>query len=118
MKKRLLLLAAVFVLFSGFTLSWDPVTKYTDNTVIGTEAQGVFYNVEMDNTAASGRFSGNSWVIPSPGAKGTPHSFRVRTELGALDNTGQPYRSVWSPSYGWAVPLVNPGNPLNLRVAQ
>jgi hypothetical protein len=116
MKKRLLLLAAVFVLFSGFTLSWDPVTKYTDNTVIGTEAQGIFYNVEMDGVIASGRFSGNSWNIPAV-PKATAHTFRARTELGALDNTGQPYRSAWSPSYGWTSPLVTPGLPGNLRVA-
>ena len=48
--KRMLMLLGMFVLFSAFSLQWDPVTKYTDNTVIGSEAQGVFYNVERDSS--------------------------------------------------------------------
>lgn len=116
--KRLLMLAFAFVLFSGFTLQWDPVTKNTDGSTIGAEAKGIFYQVEMDNTIASGSFTGTSWNIPAASAvRGSAHIFRARTVLGAVDNTGQPYRSAWSPVYGWTVPLVVPELPENLRVA-
>jgi hypothetical protein len=115
MKKRILILFAMFVLFSGFTLSWDTPT-YTDNTVIGPEALGIFYNVEMDGTTRAAKITGNSWVLPSV-TKGSAHQFKMQTELGALDNTGTPYRSAWSPSYGWTSPLGMAGPPGNLRVA-
>ena len=113
--KRCAMLLAAFLLFSGFTLSWDTPT-YTDGTAIGPEAQGIFYNVEMDNTVASGNFSGNTWNIPAV-PKGTPHGFRVRTVLGAVDNTGQQIKSAWSPTFGWVSPLGTAGPPGNLRVA-
>jgi len=115
MKKGLVLLT-LFVLFSGFTLSWDPVTQYTDNTPIGTEALGIFYNVEMDGAVTATKISGNSWVLPAV-PKGSAHQFKVQTQLGALDNNGVPVRSVWSPPLGWTSPLGLAGPPGNLRVA-
>jgi len=102
----ILLLSPLMV---GFTLQWDPVTKYVDNTVIGTEAQGIFYNVEMDNVLASGNFSGTSWTIPAV-AKKSAHNFRVRAVLG----TGE--ASIWTPPFPWTSPGANPSGPLNLRV--
>ena len=113
--KKLLAFAVLFVLFSGFTLSWDTPT-YTDGTAIGPEALGIFFNVDMDNVVVPGNVSGNSWVLPTV-AKGSVHTFKVRTVLGALDNTGQPIKSAWSPAYGWTSPLGTAGPPGNLRVA-
>jgi len=107
--KRLVMLLGAFLLFSGFTLSWDPVTKYVDNTVIGAEAQGVFYNVEMDNALASGNFSGSVWVIPAVAKKST-HTFRARTVLG----TGEV--SAWTSPFSWTSPGANPNPPSNLQV--
>jgi hypothetical protein len=110
------MLAAAFLLLSGFTMSWDPVTTYTDNTLIGPEAQGVFYNVEMDGVQVVSKTSATSWVLPVVPKKST-HSFRGQAELGALDNTGVPIRSAWSPFYSWTSPAGNPNAPGQLRVA-
>jgi hypothetical protein len=98
------------------SLDWDPVTQYTDNTTIGPEANGIFYNVEMDGTTRAAKISALSWTLPAV-TKGSAHQFRVQTELGALDNTGVPYRSAWSPAYGWTSPLVTPRLPGGLRVS-
>ena len=101
----------------GFTLSWDPTTTYTDNTLIGPEAGGIFYNVEMDGSQVATKIAGTSWTIPAVPKKST-HQFRGQTQLGALDNTGQPIRSAWSPFYPWTAPAGNPNAPGQLRVAQ
>jgi len=114
--KKVFALLTLFVLFSGFTLSWDPVTQYKDGDPIGQEALGIFYNIEMDGTVTATKISGVSWVLPAV-AKGSAHQFRAQTQLGALDNNGVPLRSAWSPSYGWTSPLGLAGPPGNLRVA-
>ena len=93
----------------AFTLNWTAVTQYTDNTVIGPEAQGVFYNVEMDGATASGNFSGTSWNIP-PVAKKSSHTFRVRTALGSGEV------SAWTPPFAWTSPTANPAVPSGLSV--
>lgn len=94
---------------SAFTLSWNPVTTYTDNTVIGAEANGIFYNVEMDGAMASGNFSGNTWNIPAV-AKKSAHTFRVRTVLGTGD------MSAWTPPFAWTSPAGVPVVPSGLTV--
>jgi len=115
MKKMLGLLVGMAILMlyaegaSAFTLNWAPVTTYTDNTTIGAEAQGVFYNVEMDGAAASGNFSGTSWVIPTV-AKKSAHTFRARTVLG----TGEV--SAWSPPFAWTSPQGSPAVPGGMNV--
>ena len=106
--KRLLRLAFAFVLFSGFTLSWDGVTTYTDGTAIET-GKAVLYNVERGGAVVSPKQAGTSFVFTS--AKGTAESFRIQTEL----STGE--KSVWSPAYAWTSPLGVPGTPGNLRVS-
>jgi len=111
----LFLILSVGVAYA-WTLSWDPVTTYTDNTTIGSEALGIFYNVEMDGTIRAAKISVLSWTLPSV-TKGSMHQYRVQTELGALDNTGVPYRSEWTPAYGWTSPLVTPRPPGGLRVS-
>jgi len=114
--KRLLMLVAAFLLFSGFTLSWNPVTMYDDNTAIGPEAGGVFYNVEMDGTQVATKIAATSWILPTVAKKST-HQFRAQTELGATDANGLPIRSAWSPFYPWTSPAGNPNAPGQLRVA-
>lgn len=99
----------------AFTMSWNPVTEYTDNTLIGAEAGGVFYNIEMDGVVTASKLSGTSWTLP-PVPKKSTHTFRAQTELGALDNTGVPIRSAWSPFYTWTSPAGNPMAPGQLRV--
>lgn len=93
----------------AFTLNWPAVTTYTDNTTIGPEASGVFYNVEMDGTARASRISATSWVLPAI-AKKSSHTFRVQTQLG----TGEV--SVWTPPFAWTSPGANPVAPSGLSV--
>ena len=93
----------------AFTLSWNPVTLYTDNTVIGSEAQGVFYNVEMDGTVKASKISVVSWVLPAV-AKKSSHTFRAQTVLG----TGEV--SAWTPPFAWTSPTGSPAVPSGISV--
>jgi len=114
--KRIAMLGFLFLLFSGFTMSWDPTSTYTDNTAIGPEAQGVFYNIEMDGVQVVTKTSATSWEIPAVPKKST-HQFRAQTQLGAFDNTGTPIRSTWSPFYAWTSPAGNPNAPGQLKIS-
>lgn len=105
--KRLLMLGVVFVLFSGFTLSWDPVTKYTDGSTIAGKT--ILYNVERGGAIVSTKQPGTSFVFTT--GYGASETFRVQTELASGEI------STWSPAFGWTSPLGVPSNPLNLRVA-
>lgn len=105
--KRMLLLVMSFVLFSGFTLSWDPVTQYTDGGTI--TGKTIMYNVERGGTVVSAKQAAVSYVFTT--GYGVTETFRLQTEL----NTGE--KSIWSPAYSWTSPLGIPSNPLNLRVA-
>jgi hypothetical protein len=109
--KKIIVLLSLFVATTSFafTLSWDPATTYTDNTVIGAEANGVFYNVEMDGTQTATRTPATSWVLPAV-AKKSAHTFRAQTVLG----TGEV--SAWSPPFPWTSPAGNPNAPGQLRV--
>jgi hypothetical protein len=117
MKKMLGLLIGMVVLMlyvenaMAYTLNWEPVTTYTDNTAIGPEAGGVFYNVEMDGTEASGNFSGASWVIPAVEKKSS-HTFRARTVLGSGEV------SAWTPPFAWTSPQGSPAVPSGMNVQQ
>jgi len=93
----------------AFTLGWGPVTTYEDNTAIGPEASGVFYNVEMDGTTRASKISATSWVLP-PVAKKSSHTFRVQTQLG----TGEV--SVWTPPFAWTSPPGSPAAPSGINV--
>jgi hypothetical protein len=103
----------VMLLFSGsanaFTLSWDPVTQYADNTAIGSEAGGVFYNVEMDGTVRASKISATSWVLPAVPKKSS-HTFRAQSVLG----TGEV--SAWTPPFAWTSPPGVPVVPSGLTV--
>jgi hypothetical protein len=105
--KRLILLAVGFVLFSGFTLSWDPVTTYTDGSTI--TGKTILYNVEQGGTVVSAKQAGTSF--PFTTGFGTTETFKVQTELASGE------KSAWSPAFGYTSPLGEPSNPLNLRVA-
>jgi hypothetical protein len=108
MKKRLLMLVVGFVLFSGFTVSWDPVTTYTDNTLIES-TKTVLYNVDRGGVIVSAKQAGTSFVFTT--GKGIGETFKLQAEL----NTGE--KSVFSPPYSWTSPLGVPTLPSNLRVA-
>jgi len=107
--KKLLCLAGMFLLFSGFTLSWSPVTTYVDSTPIGPEANGIFYNVEMDGTQTASKIAATSWVIPAV-AKKSSHTFRAQTVLG----TGEV--SAWTPPFAWTSPQGDPAAPGGMTV--
>ena len=109
-KVTLLVILLISPFIFGFTLSWDPVTTYTDNTAIGPEANGIFYNIEMDGTKVVTKTTGTSWIIPTV-AKKSAHTFRAQAEAG----TGEV--SAWSPPFAWTAPAGNPGAPGQLRVA-
>ena len=113
MKKLIVLLAllvAVPAVSFAYTLSWDSVSTYTDNSIIGAEANGVFYNIEMDGAAVATRTAATSFVLPAVPKK-SAHTFRAQAVLG----TGEV--SVWSPPFAWTSPAGNPGAPGQLRVA-
>jgi hypothetical protein len=93
----------------GFTASWDPVTQYTDNTLIGPEAGGVFYDLEMDGSVVVSKTPATSLVLPAVPKKSS-HVFRAMTVLGTGDN------SVWSPPFPWTAPAGNPLAPGQFRV--
>ena len=110
MKKLFLVtILALAPFMFGFTLSFDPVTQYSDNTVIGPEANGVFYNIEMDGARVATKTAATSWVLPAV-AKKSAHTFRAQTELG----TGEV--SAWSPPFAWTAPAGSPGAPGQLRL--
>ena len=109
-KVTLLVILLMSPFMIGWTVSWDPVTTYTDNTAIGPEANGIFYNIEMDGARVVTKTTGTSWVIPTVAKKSAP-TFRAQAEAG----TGEV--SAWSPPFAWTVPAGNPGAPGQLRVA-
>jgi hypothetical protein len=102
------MLGFLFLLFSGFTLSWDPVTTYNDNAAIEA-GKTVLYNVERGGMVVSAQQAGTSFAFTT--GKGVPESFRLQTEL----STGE--KSAMTPVYGWTSPLGVPSSPLNPRVA-
>lgn len=106
--KRFLGLLIIFVLFSGFTLSWDPVTTYTDGSPITEKV--ILYNVEARGTVVSTKQPETSYVFTT--GHGVTETFRLQTELASGE------KSAWSPTYSWTSPLGVPSNPINLRVAQ
>jgi hypothetical protein len=92
-------------------LSWDPVTLYTDGSLIGADANGTFYNVEMDGIVTATKITAIKWTLPLVIRKSI-HSFRAQCEVG----TGE--KSAWSPVYTWTAPAFNPLAPGHLNVAR
>jgi len=108
--KRFLFLALAFVLLSGFTISWDPVTMYTDNTLIEASKLPVKYEIKKDGAVLVTGTTATSFVFSDTG-HGLTRSFTAKAML----QTGE--ESAESPAYSWTVPLGQPLNPANLRVA-
>ncbi len=110
MKKAILLLAVIVAVMStnagAFTLRWDPVTTYTDNTVIPI-TKTVFYDAWADGTRFLLNGTATSVVIPVPGS-GVSHLYEVAAKV---DNV-----SSVRAGFTWTSPLTQPGGPANLRV--
>jgi len=103
----ILLLAPLMI---GWTVSWDPVTMYTDNTAIEATKLPVKYEIKKDGAILVTGTTATSFAFTDTG-HGLTRSFTAKAVL----QTGE--ESVESPSYSWTVPLGNPRNPANLRVA-
>jgi len=99
--RRILLLIAAFVLFSGFTLQWDAPTTYTDNTLIpGTKV--IYYDAWVDSTRFLTRGPATSVTIPAPGS-GVTHLYEVPA---IVDNV-----SSARAGFTWVSPLSQPQAP-------
>ena len=105
--KRLLLVVIVALspFIVGWTLQWDPVTTYTDNTTI--VGKTVFYDAWVDGTRFYLNGTATSVVIPAPGS-GLTHLYEVAAKV---DNV-----SSARAGFNWTSPLATPVGPGNLRV--
>jgi len=112
--KKLLILLALFVLtpviVQAWTITWDPVTTYTDNTTIESAKLPVRYEIKKDGAILVTGTTANSFVFLDTG-HGLIRSFTAKATL----QTGE--ASAESPAYSWTVPLGAPRSPGNLRVA-
>ncbi len=95
----------------AFDLDHDPVTTYTDNSVIGPEANGIFYNIEMDGVVTATKITATRWTLPLVVRKSL-HTFRVQCEVGTGEKSG------WSPIYTWTAPAYNPNSPGHLNIVE
>jgi len=78
------------------TVSWDPVTTYTDNTSIEPEKLPVTYIVKMDNVVIC-TTTDTSCTIEHINA-GQDHLFTAMARLVTLEE------SAWSPDCPWPCP--------------
>ena len=108
--KKIIVLLALFVATTSFafTLSWDSVTMYTDNTTIPV-TKTVFYDAWADGTRILLNGVATSVTIPAPGS-GVSHLYEVAAKV---DNV-----SSAKAGFTWVSPLSLPGGPANLRVVQ
>jgi len=107
--KRFLVLLALFVAVPAYpwTLSWDPVTTYTDGSPVEPSKMPVRYEAKKDNVVLITNTTATSIAFTDTG-HGLTRSFTMKAML----QTGE--ESVWSPPYSWTVPLgvlTTPGNP-------
>jgi hypothetical protein len=109
--KKIIVLLSFFVATTSFawTISWDPVTTYTDSSLI-EGSKIIYYNIKRDGVALAPRTTATSLVFTDTG-RGLTRSFTASVEL----STGEV--SAESPTYSWTVPLGSPRTPANLRVA-
>jgi len=110
--KKILVLLALFVAGTSFawTISWDPVTTYTDNTAIEASKLPVYYYIRKDGAVIGNKITATSLQFLDTG-HGLTRGFTAQAELA----TGEV--SVESPVYSWTVPLGIPRAPGNHRVA-
>ena len=109
-----ILLASVPYAFAETrTISWDPVTTYTDNTAIEagkTVTYTAYWSTDAGLSLASLRTIGTSLTTTSttfdPTVQGMTRGGTVYFTAKAVLNTGE--ESALSPAYAWVVPLVTP----------
>jgi hypothetical protein len=99
------------------TISWEPVTTYTDNTTIETGKTilyTVYWSTDAGLSLASLRAIGSSLSQTSttfdPDVQGMTRGSTVYFTAKAVLNTGE--ASALSPAYSWAVPSVTPPTPV------
>ncbi len=95
------------------TISWDPVTTYTDNTPIEagkTVTYSAYWTTDPGLSIASLHTIGTSLTTTSttfdPTVQGMTRGGTVYFTAKAVLNTGE--ESSLSPAYSWVVPLVTP----------
>ena len=95
------------------TISWDPVTTYTDNTPIEagkTVTYSAYWTTDAGLSLASLRTIGTSLATTSttfdPTVQGMTRGGTVYFTAKAVLNTGE--ESSLSPAYAWVVPVVTP----------
>jgi uncharacterized protein YxeA len=110
--KKILALLTLFVATTSFawTVSWQPVTTYTDNSLIEAAKMPVKYEIKKDGVVLVTGTTATSHAFVDTG-HGLTRSFTAKAVL----QTGE--ASVESPAYSWTVPLGEPRNPAGLQVA-
>lgn len=103
--KRLLILLAAFVLFSGFTFQWDAPTTYVGGAPI--VGKTIYYDAWDNNVKFLNRGTATSVTLPAPGS-GVAHLYEVAA---VVDNVSSARAGL-----NWTSPLEVPAGPGNLRV--
>ena len=110
MRRLVMIVSVLCLLFAGeafaFNLSWNPVTQYTDNTVI---AAPVTYNAWADGVSIGTGITGVSVVIPDPG-HGIAHYYEVAAVVNGVSSTRA--------GLDWTSPLGVPLPPSNLTISE
>ena len=92
------------------TISWDPVTTYTDNTLIAPKTVSYSAYWTTDPGLGSLRTLVTSFATTSttfdPDVQGMTRGGTVYFTAKAVLNTGE--ESAISPAYAWVVPLATP----------
>lgn len=106
-----LLLAVGVILLSAsvagaWTLSWNAVTTYTDNTAI---TDPVTYDAWADGAPIGTGITGTSVVIPDPG-HGQAHFYEVAAVVNGVSSTRA--------GLNWTSPLGVPLPPSNLTISE
>jgi len=106
--KRILVLVLLALLVAvpayPWTISWDPVTTYTDGSPVESVKLPTRYEVRKDNVVLVTGTTATSFTFADTG-HGQTRSFTAKAVL----QTGE--ESVWSPAYSWLVPLGVPKTP-------
>ena len=99
------------------TISWDPVTTYTDNTPIEagkTVSYTAYWTTDIGLSLASLHTIGTSLTTTSttfdPTVQGMTRGGTVYFTAKAVLDTGE--ESTLSPAYAWIVPLITPPPPV------
>jgi len=104
--KKVIVLLALFVAVPAYpwTISWGPVTAYTDNTPIEASKLPVKYEIKKDGVVLVTNTTATSFAFTDTG-HGLTRAFTAKAVL----QTGE--ESAESPSYSWIVPLGVPKIP-------